>query len=329
MGSYIIRRFILILPTVVLASIIVFFIIRLIPGSAIDIVISRMDSMQMTGGGYGAKKPMEEMRAKIAAQLGLDAPIYVQYGRWMGGILRGDLGDMLWADIPITEELLKRLPVTVELGVIAIIASILISFPIGIYSGIRQDTVVDYIARSFAILCIAVPGFWLGTMVVVLPAVYLNWSPAVFYIPFIDDPGGNFIQFIIPGIILGMATAGINMRMTRTMMLEVLRQDFVRTAWAKGLREKIIVFRHVLKNALIPVITIIGLQIPIVVGGAVIIEQIFNLPGLGRMLVRATAERDYTTLSGVTFLIAIFVLFVNLLVDLSYGYLDPRVRYEK
>jgi peptide/nickel transport system permease protein len=269
------------------------------------------------------------MREVIAKQLGLDVPVHVQYGRWMGGILlRGDLGTMMWQKIPITEELKYRLPITFELGILALLIGLMISFPIGIYSAIQQDTIGDYAGRSFAILCIAVPGFWLGTMVMVLPPYYFGWSPPVLYVPFRENPTENLIQFIIPAAILGMATAGINMRMTRTMMLEVLRQDYIRTAWAKGVRERIIITRHALKNALIPVVTIVGLQIPVLVGGTVIIETIFNLPGMGRMLVDATFSRDYTTLSGVTFFIAVFIMFCNLIVDLTYVWLDPRVQYQ-
>jgi peptide/nickel transport system permease protein len=267
------------------------------------------------------------MKEQIRKQLGLDVPIWIQYGRWVSGVFRGDLGMMMWADVPVSEELGARLPVTVELGLMALATSLLISLPIGVYSAIRQDTVGDYVARSFAILCIALPGFWIGTMVVVLPARYLGWTPPEIYVPFAKDPADNLLHIQIPGVITGMASAGINMRMTRTMMLEVLRQDYIRTAWSKGLGERVIIVRHALKNAFIPVITIIGLQVPVVVSGTVIIEQIFSLPGIGRMLVNATFERDYTTLSGITFVIAIFILFVNLLIDLTYAYLDPRLKY--
>lgn len=217
MRTYIIRRLILLVPTLFLASMIVFLMIRLVPGSTVDIVISRMDSMQATGSGYGSQKPLEEMKEQIRKQLGLDVPIWVQYGRWVSGVFRGDLGMMMWADIPVSEEFGARLPVTVELGLMALATSLLISLPIGIYSAIRQDTVGDYIARSFAILCIALPGFWIGTMVVVLPARYLGWTPSVIYVPFAKDPAENLLQVLIPGVITGMASAGINMRMTRTM----------------------------------------------------------------------------------------------------------------
>ncbi len=320
MSAYIIRRLILIIPTLVLSSLIVFIIIRAIPGSAVDIMISRMDLLQ---GGV-----TDDQRAQIAKELGLDKPVWEQYGEWMWGIItRGDLGTRIWEGSPVTQEILRRLPITFELGVWALITGLLISFPIGIYSGIRQDSVGDYVGRSVAILAMAVPAFWIGTLVVVLPSIWLNWSPAIEIISFGEDPIGHLVQFIVPGAIIGMGMAGVNMRMTRTMMLEVLRQDYIRTAWAKGLRERVIVTRHALKNALIPVVTIIGFQVPILIGGAVIIEQIFVLPGLGRLVVGAAFERDYASLSGAVLFISAGVLIINLIVDLTYAWLDPRVQY--
>jgi len=321
MTSYIIRRLILVIPTMLLVSVIVFLIIRLVPGTAIDMVMSAMDTAPL----HGREK---EMRAVIAKQLGLDAPVHVQYARWMGGvILRGDLGTMMWQGIPITEELSHRIPVTFELAIMALSFGLIVAIPIGIYSALRQDTAGDYIGRSFAILCIAVPNFWLGTMVMVLPTYYFGWSPNVLHVPFFENPLENLIQFIIPAVILGMGTAGINMRLTRTMMLEVLRQDYIRTAWAKGLTERIIIVRHALRNALIPVVTVVGIMVPYLLGGSVIIETIFNLPGVGNMMVDAIFSRDYTTLSGVTFILAFVVMLNNLLVDLVYSWLDPRIRY--
>jgi peptide/nickel transport system permease protein len=255
-------------------------------------------------------------------------PIYQQYGHWLGNIiLHGDLGNSLWGKVPVINSLLNALPITIELALLASIISIVISVPIGIYSAIRQVSAGDYITRSFAILCIAVPTFWLGTMVIVFPSLWWGWMPPTEYTSFTQDPAGNLAMFIIPSVILGMSLAGVSMRMTRTMMLEVLRQDYVRTAWAKGLNERVVVMRHALKNALIPVITIIGLQIPFLIGGAVIIEQIFCLPGIGRLIILATFQRDYPVVSGVVLFIAVSVLVLNLLVDLSYGFFDPRVHY--
>ena len=318
MRSYITRRLLLIIPTVLLATLMVFFVVRLIPGDIIDLMIAE-NPVGTTG---------DVTRRALEHDLGLDMPIHVQYVQWLGDIfLHGDLGDSLWTSTSVTEEILSRLPVTFELGLMALVVALLIAIPIGVYSAIRQDTVGDYIARSFAILCIAVPGFWLGTMVVVFPSLWWGWSPPIMVIPFTEDPMGNLGMFIVPAVVLGMAMAGVTMRMSRTMMLEVLRQDYMRTAWSKGLRERVIVMRHALKNALIPVITIVGLQVPILIGGAVIIEQIFCLPGIGRLILNATFQRDYPIVTGVMFVMALFILVVNLIVDLTYAYLDPRVQY--
>jgi peptide/nickel transport system permease protein len=265
----------------------------------------------------------------IEHALGLDVPLIVQYGRWIGNILlHGDLGSSLWTRSPIINDIAARWPVTLELGFLGIFVAQIIALPIGIYSAIRQDTFGDYIARSFAILCIAVPGFWLGTLVIVFPSIWWGYMPSIRLIHLSVDPIGNFKMFIIPAIVLGMEMSGMTMRMTRTMMLEVLRQDYIRTAWAKGLKERIVVTRHALKNALIPVVTIIGWQLPLLIGGTVIIENIFGLPGMGQLLINSTQTRDYTVVSAVLFLFAIVIMVINLLVDMTYGFLDPRVQYK-
>jgi peptide/nickel transport system permease protein len=217
--------------------------------------------------------------------------------------------------------------VSAELGLLALILGQLIALPIGVYSAIRQDSTGDYFGRSLAILCIAVPSFWIGTMVMVFPALWWNWAPPMRYIPFSDDPMGNIGQFIIPAIILGMVLSGTTMRMTRTMMLEVLRQDYIRTAWAKGLSERTVVMRHALKNAMIPVVTIVGMQLPLLIGGSVVLEQIFNLPGVGRYMLSVINKRDYPVISGINLIMASFVLVINLAVDVAYAFLDPRIHY--
>jgi peptide/nickel transport system permease protein len=209
----------------------------------------------------------------------------------------------------------------------ALIIAVLVALPIGVYSAIRQDTAGDYLGRTVSILAMSVPGFWIGTMIMVFPALWWGWSPQVQLIRFVDDPLGNLGMFVIPAAVMGMAMSGITMRMTRTMMLEVLRQDYIRTAWSKGLRERVVVLRHALKNALIPVVTIIGLQMPVLIGGTVIIEQIFALPGIGLLEINAIFNRDYPIISGVMLMMAMFVLIMNLLIDLTYSFLDPRVQY--
>jgi len=218
------------------------------------------------------------------------------------------------------------MPVTFEIVGMSMALSILISFPIAIISAIRQDTAVDYAGRSFAILLLSIPAFWMGTMIMVFPPKWWGWSPAVKLIPFSEDPLGHLQMFIVPSAVLAMAFSGITMRTLRTMMLEVMGQDYIRTAWAKGLRERVVIVRHALKNALIPVITLIGLQLRGLISGTVIIEQIFALPGLGRLTIEAAFKRDYTIISGVTLTMAVITLLLNLIVDLSYAWVDPRIK---
>lgn len=317
MRNYVLRRLLALLPTLFFASLIVFFTVRLIPGDVIDLMLSQND--------VSADKMS---RDQVIRALGLDVPMWEQYLRWVGSIVfKGDLGKSLWHSTPVTEYLAQRLPVTLELGLIAMIVGLLIAVPIGVYSAMRQDTKGDYIARSFSILLLAVPSFWLGTMVMVFPSIWWGWSPAIEYIKFTEDPWQNFKQMIVPGVVLGAALSAITMRLTRTMMLEVLRQDYIRTAWAKGLSEPLVVLRHGLRNALIPVVTLVGLQAPLLIGGAVIIEQIFVIPGMGLLLLDAVNQRDYPVITGVFLVVGIAVMLINLLVDLSYGLLDPKVRF--
>ena len=311
--KYAVKRLLIALPSLLLATVIVFSLSRLIPG---DVVTLMMEENQ-----YATS--LAEMRAK----LGLDRPIYQQYLQWIGRAARGDLGRSLYSNRPITAELAYRLPVSLELGAVAVVVAVLLGVPIGIVSAVRQDTVRDYAARSAAILGLAVPGFWLGTLVVVLPAIYLGWSPSIQYTAFEVNPWGHLVQFLLPGFLLGLASAASIMRLTRTQLLEVLRQDYVRTAWAKGLRERVIVVKHSLKNALIPVVTVLGIQIAQILSGTVIFESIFGLPGMGRYLFDSITERDYPAIQGINLVVVTTVVTVNLMVDLVYAWLDPRIRY--
>ena len=335
MRAYLIRRLLLIIPTLFILSILVFLSVRFIPGDVIDAMVARMEEAGVLG--------FEIDREALERMLGLDVPVHVQYGRWIGvlptpdfvtkdshfnGLLQGSLGESLVSSFTVEEKIIGRLPVTIQLGVMAMVIGLVIALPVGIYSAIRQDTAADYLGRSFAILGLATPNFWLALMVVLYPAIWWGWSPSMELIPFAEDPLGNLGMFLIPSLILGTASAAATMRMTRTMMLEVLRQDYIRTAWAKGLRERVVVMRHAVKNALIPVVTLIGLQLPILIGGSVIMENIFNLPGLGRLMVVALGDRDYPVVSGVNLFFATAVVLFNLLIDLLYSFLDPRVRYE-
>ena len=317
MSAYIIRRLLLTIPTLFVLSILVFLSVRFIPGDVIDAMFG---DMQYLGGGID--------REAFERMLGLDLPVYVQYGRWMGGILlRGTLGNSMLGDWTVEEKIWGRLPVTIELGVMALVIGLLIAVPVGIYSAIRRNTAADYAGRTVAILGLATPNFWLGTMVMVYPAIWWAWSPPMGLIPFSEDPLGNIGMFLIPSLILGTYLSAATMRMTRTMMLEVLRQDYIRTAWSKGLKERVVVIRHAIKNALIPIVTLIGMQLPILAGGSVIIENIFNLPGLGRLMLGALDDRDYPVVSGVNLFFGTAVMVTNLMIDLTYALLDPRVRY--
>ena len=319
MRAYIIRRLLLVIPTLLLLSVIVFLTVRFIPGDVIDAMLSEM---QWVAGG-------DLDRATLERRLGLDVPVWVQYGRWIGEMFRhGSLGRSLWRDWTVEEEILSRLPVTIELGLLAIVIGLVIALPVGIYSAMRQDTAADYLGRSVAIIGLATPNFWLAIMVLIYPTIWWGWTPPLEYTPFTEDPLGNLAGFLIPSLILGTAMAAATMRMTRTMTLEVLRQDYIRTAWSKGMAERVVIVRHTLKNALIPVVTLVGLQMPILVGGAVIMENIFALPGLGRLMLDALQSRDYPVVQGTNLFFATGVVLLNLLIDLIYPCLDPRVRYE-
>ncbi len=323
MRTYIIRRLLLMIPTLLIVTFLIFIMVHLIPG---DIIDTKMDPQG---------DPID--RPAMEKALGLDAPVLVQYGRWIGvwphldgsfsGVFQGDLAVSWWTRVPVVEQVAVALPVTFELGIMGLIISQLIALPIGIYSALRQDEWGDYVGRSLAILAISIPGFWLGTMVIVYPSLWWDYMPSIMLIPFTRDPIGNLRMFIIPALVLGMAMSGLTMRMTRTMLLEVLRQDYIRTAWAKGLRERVVILRHVLKNALIPVITIVGLQVPVLIGGSVIIERIFVLPGMGRLILEALFQRDEPLISGALLIFSVALVLINLVVDLTYGYLDPRVHY--
>ena len=321
MGTYIIRRLLLVIPTLLIVTALTTIAIRLIPGDAVDVLVGQMD--------LSGKENRQELRARLEAELGLDAPIPVQYVRWWKDVLlHGDLGDSIFMGVSVRDQIKQRLPVTLEIGVLALIIAMLISFPIAIFSAVRQDTIGDYAFRSLAIIFISLPEFWVGIMVVVFPSIWWGWSPPIINISLWDDPIGNLKMYILPAAILGMGINGVNMRLMRTMMLEVVREDYIRTAYAKGLTERVVILRHAVKNALIPVVTVIGLNVPVVIGGSIIIEQIFGLPGMGRLAVEAAFIRDYPVIIGVTLVYAFVVLLIILITDLSYAFLDPRIRYK-
>jgi len=314
MHVYVVRRLVALIPTLVFASLIVFVTVRLLPGNVIDLMLSQNDIA------------VGKDRAALEAALGLDRPMHVQYFRWIGAVLQGDLGRSLWQNTPVTTQLADRLPVTFELGVLALTVAMSVALPIGVYSAVRQDTARDYIARSFSILMLAVPGFWMGTLVMVFPSIWWGWSPEIKFVPFSQNPVQNLSQMLVPAVILGTSLSAVTMRLTRTMMLEVLRQDFIRTARAKGLAGWVVLYKHALRNALIPVVTLIGLNVGVLFTGAVVIESLFGLPGLGAFLVNGILKRDYPIVQGAILVFSTFLVLVNLTVDLLYAALDPRLR---
>jgi peptide/nickel transport system permease protein len=310
---YLARRLLVALPSLLIASLIVFTLPRLIPGDAVQLMLAETS--------YA--KDIDELRAK----LGLDRPLYVQYVAWAGRAVRGDLGESLWTRRPVAQELAQRLPVTAELALYATVFALAIALPVGVLAAARQDSLADYLARSTAILGLSLPGFWLATLLIVLPAIWWGWRPVTGFVDFRADPAGHVVQMLLPALILGIATAAALMRLTRANLLEVLRDDYVRTARAKGLAERAVVIKHGLRNAVIPVITLLGTQLPQILGGTVVIETIFGLPGVSRFLFDAINQRDYPVIQGVNLLVVSTVVLVNLGVDALYAVLDPRIRY--
>jgi peptide/nickel transport system permease protein len=313
MKRYLLKRLVVAIPSLVIASLIIFTLPRLLPGDAVQLMLEEK--------AYG--KDVDDLRHK----LGLDRPMYIQYFAWIAQIARGDLGESLWTKRTVTEELRMRLPVTLLLGGLAACFAVIIGIPIGVLSAVRADTLRDYAARSAAILGLSVPGFWLATLVIVLPAIWWGWTPHLGFTEFSKSPTAHVLQFILPAFILGIASGAAIMRLTRAMLLEVLRQDYVRTAWAKGLRENVVVLKHSLKNAIIPVVTIFGIQFAQIFSATVIIESIFQLPGVGRFLFDAILQRDYPVIQGINLVVVSIIVLINLAVDLCYGVLDPRIRY--
>jgi peptide/nickel transport system permease protein len=307
---------------------IVFMLVRFIPGSVLDMMVAEMSA---TSG--------EEFKdvEGLKRALGLDVSVPVQYGRWIGvlpnlegkfsGMLQGDLGRSLWTNEPISDIMRQRIPVSLELAIISHIFQWGLALPIGVFAATRQDSLLDYSGRLFAITMLSLPGFWLATMVIVYPSIWWGTMPNIVYTPLVEDPIGNIKQFILPAFITGIAGSAGLMRLTRTMMLEVLRQDYIRTAWSKGLSERTVMVRHAVKNAFIPVVTVLGAQIPTLISGQIIMEQIFALPGMGRIFVEALNQRNYPVISAINTVIAILILVMNVLVDVSYAWLDPRIRY--
>jgi peptide/nickel transport system permease protein len=310
---YVSQRLLLAFPTLVGVSIVVFLAVRLIPGNIVDQILE------------GERDP--HLRQELARYYRLDESPVTAYLRWIGGVLRGDFGRSFVSRDAVGAEIRTRFPVTAELAVIALIVSIGIAVPIGIVSALRPESLADHAARSLAVALIAVPSFWLGLLVITYGFAWFNWTPPLRFQRLVDHPVENLKLVLPPALILGASLSGSVMRLTRSSVLDVIRQDYVRTAWSKGLTERQVVLRHVMRNALIPVITVIGLQVPVLLGGSVVMESLFSLPGMGTYLLRAIQQRDYPVVQAVVLLTATFVVITNITVDLAYSAIDPRIRY--
>ena len=317
MRTYLAKRLLLIVPTLFGVAAVVFLIMRVIPGDVTLLILGgdqtgRMDPQQL---------------AAMRHQLGLDQPLTVQFGTWLWGVLRLDFGTSLWTGQPVIEEVLIRLPLSLEVAILATIVSVLLAIPLGMIAAVRQDTWVDYVIRVVSIGGQAIPSFWVGILVILALVIYFGWGPPLEFTPPWVDPWANFQQLVWPVLTVGYRYAAVTTRMTRSTVLEVLREDYIRTAWAKGLRERVVVIRHALKNAMLPVITLVGTEFAFLIGGLVVTETVFTLNGVGRFVVDAVAHRDYPVVQALVFLIALCFVLVNLLIDLTYAWLDPRIRY--
>jgi peptide/nickel transport system permease protein len=313
-ATYILRRLIATVPVLILVTFGAFALIRVIPG----------DLATLKLGQEATPAEVEEYRE----ELGLTDPIPVQYVKWVGATLAGDFGESQWEFRPVSDVVKDKFPVTMELALLATAISTVIAIPFGIVSAIRQDGWLDQSLRFIAILFLAIPSFWLGILVITLPSIWIGWKPPLTgYANLWDNPVENLQRMIWPALVIGASSAALVMRLMRSSLLEVLRQDYIRTAWAKGLQERSVIYRHALKGAMIPVITIVGLQLSVLLGGAVIAEQIFALPGMGRSMLGAISKRDYPLVQSYVLIFSVIYLVMNLVVDLLYGYLDPRIRY--
>jgi peptide/nickel transport system permease protein len=320
MGEYAIRRVLLFIPTLLAATVLVFALFWIVPGDPALTILAGGE------GDSGTVSPEQLERLRLA--LGLDRPIYVQYASWLGSVLRGDLGTSLWYKTPVWEQLKDRFLVTMELAVMAMLLAFCAAVPLGITSAVKQDTGFDYLSRVFSTIGIALPTFWLGILIVYALATFFQWLPPLGYATVWDDPLLNLQQLIFPALTLAFHDLAFTARVTRSSMLEVMREDYLRTARAKGLMEIVVVGRHALKNALLPVVTVSGYQFARLLGGVIIVESIFVVPGMGTLLIDSIVHRDFIVLQAVVLLIAAVVLSLNLAIDLLYGVLDPRIRYQ-
>ena len=315
MRTYVLTRLMIAILTLLGMSIVIFVLMRIAPGDIVDIIFASAGYVDPAA------------KAEIQKELGLDQPITVQYAHWLRDILRGDLGKSYRYDIPAWQVVRPRIPITVELAILAMVVATVIGVPTGVISAIRQDRWIDYVMRIFSLAGLSMPSFWLGMVIILLLVSNLGWIPALTYISPFQDLKAHVLQFIFPALAVGYRSSALIMRITRSSLLEVMREDYIRTAYAKGQRERVVVWRHALKNAVLPVVTVLGIEVAFLVGGLVVTETVFNLPGVARFLVEAILWRDYPVVQNLVMFIAVVVVLVNLAVDLLYGWLDPRVRY--
>ncbi len=318
MTYYVVKRLLLFIPTLVLASILIFSLMRVLPG---DPALLRLV------GDTGATEWTAEDLARERARLGTDKPWLVQYFNWAWGMLQGDFGESMYYDTPVVDDLKERLPITIQLTIMGIGLAIIMSVPLGVISAVKQDTWIDYISRAFTVTGVAMPTFLTGILIVFILVVSFNWLPPLGYAMIWEDPVRNLQQMVLPAIALGFYDTCFIARVTRSAVLEVFREDYIRTARSKGIAERLVVYRHTLKNAMLPVITVIGWQFGRVLSGTVIIETIFVVPGMGGLLINSILHRDFTMIQGLVVLVTLMVMSVNLVVDMLYAVLDPRIRY--
>ena len=316
MRTYLLQRLLTAVLTLLGMSVIIFILLRLAPGNIVDILFESA----------GYVDP--QAKQALTRELGFDRPVLVQYGQWLGAIAQGDLGKSYRYDLPAWQIIKPRIPVTVELAGLALIVSILLGVPTGVLSAARQDSALDYALRVFSLAGLSMPSFWLGMVIILLLVSWAGWIPSMTYVSPFEDLPAHFLQFLFPALAVGYRSSALMMRITRSSMLEVLREDYIRTAWAKGQREWAVVFGHALKNAILPIVTVIGIEFAFMIGGLVVTETVFNLPGVARYLVDAILWRDYPVVQNLVMFIAIVVILANLAVDLLYGWLDPRIHYE-
>lgn len=317
MSQYIVRRLLLMVPTLFGAAVIVFFMMNVVPGDIALLII---------GGDQGSDIDPVELQA-LREQLGLTRPLYVQFFSWLWSVIKLDFGISLWTGETVWDELLIRLPLTLEIAAVSILISTAISIPLGMLAAVRQDTWIDYSIRVFSIGGLAIPSFWTGILILLFLVLWFQWGPPIEYVSFFDDPVENMKKMVWPMVTIGYRFAAVGTRMTRSNMLEILREDYIRTAWAKGLRERVVVIKHTLRNALLPVVTIIGTELDVLLGGLVVTETVFTLNGVGGFLVDAIAHRDLPVVTSLVLISTIVTVFINLGVDLFYSWLDPRITY--